>query len=175
MGDDDRDDILDDEESEGSGTPESSGPSKIVKILLFIAGGILLIVVITGISYLVSKVMTERSYEKATEIIAAPVPAPLSTYELPEFARATADVEPHFFKLQISLGYEANAELNNELIRRRDEMLHTINILLLGKKYDELNSVTGAVELCEEIKAAVNLRLSSGKVKEVYLRDFALN
>lgn len=175
MVDDERDDILDDEESEGSAVGESRGPSKIVKILLFVASGIFLIVVITAISYFVSKVMTERSYKKATEIVAAPVPAPLNTFELPEFAKPTADAEPHFFKMQISLGYEASAEFTTELIRRRDEMLHTINILLLGKKFEDLNSVTGAVELCEEIKAAINLRLTTGKVKEVYLKDFTLN
>jgi flagellar basal body-associated protein FliL len=119
--------------------------------------------------------MTEKRYADNTDIIAAPAPPPLNTFELPDFSKPTADAEPHFFKMQISLGYEANMELNNELINRRDEMLHTINILLLGKKYEDLNSVTGAVELCEEIKAAINLRLSSGKVKEIYLKDFVLN
>lgn len=177
MSDEEKDDILDDEDSEdsGSGDEGGKGSSKLVKILLAIAGAILLIVLITGISYLVSKYVTERNYEKSQDIVAAPAPPPLNTYELPSFSKTTADVEPHFIRMQISLGYETNLQLQNELVRRRAEILHVVNILLQGKKYDELNSVTGVVEFAEEIKAHINLRLSSGKIQAVYFSEFVVN
>ncbi|MCL1910764.1 MAG: flagellar basal body-associated FliL family protein [Leptospirales bacterium] len=176
MADDDDNIIDDEEESEGGGTSgEPKGHSKIIKILLFVAGGVLLIVLITGISYIVSKHNVEKNYTKSQEIIAAPPPPALNTYELPEFAKTTSDIEPHFFKMQISLGYEPSAELNNELIRRRDEILNMINLLLMDKKYEEINTRLGAITLAEEIKAHINLRLASGKIQEVFFKDLVIN
>jgi flagellar basal body-associated protein FliL len=173
MGDDERD-IVEDEarpaEPEGS-----SATSKIVKILLYVAGAIIVVVLMIGISYLVARNVQESMYEKSQDIIAAPPPEPLAVYELPPFAKATADEEPHFLKLTLSLGYDASPELNNELIRRKDEMQHIINILLQGKKFEDLDSVSDSVTLSEEIKAHINIRLIAGKVKEVYFKEFVLN
>lgn len=173
MGDEERD-IVEDEvkpaEPEGS-----SATSKIVKILLYVAGAIIVVVLMIGISYLVAKNVQESMYEKSQDIIAAPPPEPLATYELPPFAKATADEEPHFLKLTLSLGYDASPELNNELIRRKDEMQHIINILLQGKRFEDLDSVSDSVALSEEIKAHINIRLIAGKVKEVYFKEFVLN
>ena len=58
--------------------------------------------------------------------IAAPPPAPLPAYELPSFSKTTADIEPHFIKLKLSLGYEMSPELNSELIKRKSEMQHIL-------------------------------------------------
>jgi hypothetical protein len=56
MGDEERDDMMEDEEtvSADAGPSGSTETSKIVKILLYVAGGILLIVLMAGISFLVS-------------------------------------------------------------------------------------------------------------------------
>ncbi len=175
MGDEEKDEFMDEE----GGAPEeamgSTETSKIVKILLYVAGGILLIVLVTGISYIVAKNVKEGDYEKSQDIIAAPPPRPLKTFEMPAFSNTTADLEPHFVKMQISLAYEKNVELNNELIQRKDEMQHIINILMKGKKYDDLNSVTSSVDFAEEIKAHINVRLISGKIKAVYFKQFIVN
>jgi flagellar basal body-associated protein FliL len=176
MGDEERDDLM--EEEEGGQVEEASAPaeaSKIVKILLYIAGGILLIVLVTGVSYLVSKNVQESSYEKSQDIVAAPPPPPLHTFVLPSFSKTTADAEPHFVKMTVSLGYDQSVELNNELVRRKDEIQHIVNIVLQGKKYEDLNSVDDAVVLAEEIKAHINIRLISGKIKEVYFKEFVVN
>jgi len=173
MGDEERDII---EEEEKPAEPQgSSATSKIVKILLYVAGAIIVVVLMIGISYLVAKNVQEGMYEKSQDIIAAPPPEPLATYELPAFAKATADEEPHFLKLTLSLGYDASPELNNELIRRKDEMQHIINILLQGKRFEDLDSVSDSVTLSEEIKAHINIRLITGKIKEVYFKEFVLN
>jgi flagellar basal body-associated protein FliL len=173
MGDEERDVM--EEEAPSRGGEESADTSKIVKILLYVAGGIILVVLMIGISFLVAKNVQESRYEKSQDIIAAPPPPPLATYELPAFSKTTSDAEPHFIKLQISLAYEASPELNNELIRRRDEIQHIVNILLQGKTFEELNSVSGALTLGEEIKAHINIRLISGKVKEIYFKEFVVN
>ncbi len=173
MGDDERD-IVDDESKPAE--PEgSTATSKIVKILLYVAGAIIVVVLMVGIAFLVAKNVQESKYERSQDIIAAPPPDPLQTYELPAFSKATADEEPHFIKLTLSLGYEPSPELNNELIRRKDEMQHIINILLQGKRYEDLNSVSGTIALAEEIKAHINIRLVAGKIKEVYFKEFIVN
>jgi len=173
MGDDERD--INEEESTASEPEGSTATSKIVKILLYVAGAIIVVVLMIGIAFLVAKNVQESRYEKSQDIIAAPPPEPLATYELPAFSKATADEEPHFVKLTISLGYEPSPELNNELIRRRDEIQHIINILLQGKRFEDLNSVEDSITLSEEIKAHINIRLISGKVKEVYFKEFVVN
>lgn len=173
MGDDERD--LIDEESKPEESEGSTATSRIVKILLYVAAALIAIGLMFGISVIVFQYLKEGDYKKSQDIIAAPPPEPLATYELPPFSKATADEEPHFIKLTISLGYETSPELNNELIRRRDEMQHIINILLQGKKYEDLNSVSGSITLAEEIKAHINIRLIAGKVKEVYFKEFVVN
>jgi len=176
MGDEERDDLMEEEESSGiEEAPGSVETSRIVKILLYVAGSILLVVLVTGISYLVSKNVQERSYEKSQDIVAAPPPPPLNSFELPSFSKTTADTEPHFVKMKISIAYEPSIELNNELVKRKDQIQHIINIILQGKKYDDLDSVSDAVALSEEIKAHINVILISGKIKEVYFKELVVN
>ena len=173
MGDDERDIV---EEEEKSQEPVgSTATSKIVKMLLYVAGGIIIVVLMIGISFLVSKSVQESKYQKSQDIIAAPPPEPLATYELPVFAKTTADAEPHFIKMQISLAYSTDPILSTELVNRKDEIQHIVNILLQGKTYEELNSVSGAITLAEEIKAHINIRLINGKIKEIYFKEFVVN
>jgi flagellar FliL protein len=177
MGDEEKDDLAGPEEEEGGASEGEQaggggGPSKIIKILLYVAGGILLIVLVTGISYLVSKSVQESSYEKSQDIVSAPPPPALSSFELPPFAKTTADAEPHFMKITMSLAYKPNLELGAELGKRKDQMQHIINILLQSKKYEDLNTVSGQVALAEEIKAHVNTILAIGKIDEVYFKEF---
>ncbi len=177
MGEDEKDEIIEEEE-EAPKEPEAGRrfeASKIVKILLYVAGGILLVVLVTGISYLVAKYVQESGYQKRQDIVAAPPPPPLASFELPDFSKTTADTEPHFIKMKIALAYETNVELNNELVQRRDQIQHVINIILQGKKYEDLDTVSDSVALAEEIKAHVNVILISGKVKEVYFKELVVN
>ncbi|MFC1671350.1 flagellar basal body-associated protein FliL, partial [Spirochaetota bacterium] len=176
MGDEERDDLIEEEDVvEDEESPTRADTSKIVKILLYAVGGILLVVLMIGISFIVSRSVQESKYEKSLDIVAAPPPKPLHTFDLPSFSKTTADQEPHFVKMKISLGYDLSVEMNNELLKRKDEIQHIINILLQGKKYEDLDSVSDAVALAEEIKAHINVRLISGKVKEVYFKEFVVN
>ncbi|MCP4133254.1 MAG: flagellar basal body-associated FliL family protein [bacterium] len=178
MGDEERDDLMDEEEEEAGDIEEAGGstePNKIVRILLFVAGGVLLIVLVTGISFLVSKKVQETGYERSQDIVAAPPPRPLSVYDIPALSKTTADEEPHFLKLHISLAYEQNMQLSTELGNRKDEILHVINVLLQGKKYEDLDSVDDTVSLVEEIKAHINKRLIDGKIKDIYIKEFVVN
>jgi flagellar FliL protein len=170
-------DVRDEMEDEGQGQqPEgSTGTSKIVKILLYVAGGIIFIVLMIGISFLVARSVQESRYQKSQDIISAPPPEPLAVYELPSFSATTADAEPHFIKMQISLGYSLDPILNTELSSRKDEFQHIVNMLLGGKTYEDLNTISGKITLAEEIKAHINMRLINGKIKEIYFKEFIIN
>jgi flagellar protein FliL len=177
MGEEEKDEIIEDEEEAPQEEPGGRRfeASKLVKILLYVAGGVLLIVLVTGISWLVARYVQESSYQKRQDIVAAPPPAPLAGFELPDFSKTTADAEPHFIKMKITLAYETNMELNNELVQRRDQIQHVVNIILQGKKYEDLDEVSDTIALAEEIKAHVNVILISGKIKEVYFKELVVN
>jgi len=179
MGEEEKEEIMEEEEGE-SGAAEAvpsagAGPSKIIKILLYVAGGVLLIILVTGISYVVSKNVQEGAYEKRQDIVSAPPPPPLKSFALEPFSKTTADDEPHFIKMTISLAYEDNPLLASELGSRKDQIQHMVNILLQGKKFEELNSVRGALDLSEDIKAHINVILINGKIREIYFKEFLVN
>jgi flagellar FliL protein len=179
MGEEERADLLEEgEEEEGVEVPtvvEGAATSKIIKILLYVVGVILLIFIVFGISYLVSTYVQEKRYEREQDVVVAPPPPPLSHFDLPSFSVTTKDIEPHFAKITVSLGYEENVGLNAELVKRTVQIQHIINIILRGKKYEDLDSVEDTVNLSEEIKAHINVILISGKIREVYFREFVVN
>ncbi|HOF34735.1 MAG TPA: flagellar basal body-associated FliL family protein [Spirochaetota bacterium] len=178
MSEEDKIDDMEDEGGEGSSSGDKSssgGLSKIIKILLYVVGGVLLIFLVIGISYLVSKHVQEKNYQREQDVVVAPPPPPLASYDLPAFSSTTNDPEPHFVKMTISLGYEFNADISSEITQRVPQMQHIINVILRGKSYEELDSVEDTLSLSEEIKGNLNSIFSSGKIKEIYFKEFIVN
>ncbi|MBN2401584.1 MAG: flagellar basal body-associated FliL family protein [Spirochaetes bacterium] len=177
MGEDERNVVdVDEEEAPETGeAPASTSPSKIIKILFYVVGAVILLLLVVVISYIVTKNVQEQKYVKEQAIIVAPPPPPLSSFDLPSFSAATSDAEPHFVKLTVSLGYEESLELNAELGRRVPQFQHIINVLLSGKRFEDLDSAEKKINLSEEIKAHINVILISGKIKEVYFREIVVN
>lgn len=177
MGDDEKNVVdIDEEEAEGvEETPVSTSPSKIIKILFYIVGAVILVLAIIGISYIVTKNVQEQKYVREQAIVVAPPPPPLAHFDLPSFSVTTRDTEPHFIKITVALGYEESIELNAELVRRTPQFQHIINVLLSGKKFEDLDTVEDKINLSEEIKAHINMILMAGKVKEVYFREIVIN
>ena len=50
-----------------------------------------------------------------------------------------------------------------------------MNIILQGKKYEDLDEVSDTIALAEEIKAHINVILIAGKIKEVYFKELMVN
>ncbi len=117
----------------------------------------------------------EKALEEQPDIIVAPPPPPLATFDLPTFSTATDEDVPHFLKLTIALGYEKSPEFTRELVTRKDQIRHAINIILKGKTSEDLDSIEGKISLAEEIKARLNMIFTSGKIKEVYFKEFVMN
>ena len=148
---------------------------KLIKILLFIVAVLLVLMIVAGISFWVTTNIPEFRAKTSKSLADFSVsPGPLQTYKLPLFVKKTLDVKPHSLRLKFSLAYEKNYLLQRELEQREDEIQHVINILLQGKKYEELDSADDAVALAESIKAHINVRLNSGRIKEVYYKEFVV-
>ncbi len=179
MGEEEKIDVEIEEDEEGKGAeeeaPVSTSPSKIIKILFYAVGAILVLFIVIGISFLVAKYVQEQKHEREQAVIIAPPPPPLAAFDLPSFSVTTKDSEPHFAKITLSLGYETSVELNSELVSRTPQIQHIVNVLLTSKSYEDLDAVEDKVNLQEELKALINKILIYGKVKEIYFREIVIN
>ncbi|MBN1500404.1 MAG: flagellar basal body-associated FliL family protein [Spirochaetes bacterium] len=176
MGDEEKINDIEDDESSGAAAPAKSvNASKIIKILIWVVAAVVGFILVVIVSYQVARYVQNKSYQQAQDVIVAPPPPPLAHFDIDSFTVTTNDEEPHFAKITLSLGYEDNIALNTELIQRRIQIRHLINIILRGKKFEDINSIEDTISLSEEIKAQVNVILIAGKVKEVYFTEFVVN
>lgn len=177
------DEILDDNEKDDedllSGAPiGGGGRSKLVSILLWVAGSIVAILIMVLISYLIAKKVKTDAQREEQNIVIAPAPPPLSTFHFQkEFRVNTADTdESHFIQLNLSFGYESeNKIFETELIQRQAQMMHIINIILGGKKKEDLMTQMQKLNLAEEIKSQINMIFSHGKIEEVYFEELIIS
>lgn len=122
-----------------------------------------------------------RSDEQKQDLVVMEPPPPLAIFNLPALSTTTDDAEPHFVKITIALGYETGVLMKQELENRSDQIHHIINIMLRGKRFDELrgsdstSTASKLIDLAEEIRTQINAILISGKIKEVYFKEFAVN
>lgn len=172
--------LLEEEEGEGDQAPKvGSGRSKLVTILLVASGVLVFILLTILISYYVAKNVRTASYEMQQNIVIAPAPPPLTIFRFPkEFRVNTADTEEggSFIQVQINLGYVGeNKQLEAELANRTAQMMHIINILLSGKRKEELLGQMQKQNLAEEIKSQINMLLREGKIEEVYFESIVIS
>ncbi len=172
--------LLDDEHDDDllAGAPIAGARSKLITILLWIAGAIVAVLLMVLISYLIAKKVKTDAYREEQNIVIAPAPPPLGTYRFQkEFRINTADTdESHFIQLTLAFGYDMNnKQLESELIQRSAQMMHIINIILGGKKKEELMTPMQKLNLAEEIKSQVNMIFSKGKIEEVYFEELIVS
>ncbi len=180
MGDDEKlTNEVEEDEEKGAAAAESApgaGAGRIVKILLWVVGVVLLAAAMFGISWLVANYVEERRSQTEEGRLIAPPPLPKLHFDLPPFSVSTRDPEPHFAKVTVSLGYsEENLNLSQELVKRSMEMRHIINLLLGSKKYEEIDTIEDRIALAEEIKAHINVILRDGRIEDVYFTEFVVS
>lgn len=175
---DEEDIIEDDDAGEGFEPSASSGLNKIVKILIYVALGIVGALLMGVISYAVARHAASQQYkEKATIAVVKPPPPTENFNFSDDFRVNTADQgEPHFVKLRLSLGFEpGNPALSAEISQRTPRLRNIINLILMGKSKDELATVQQRLDLQEEIKASINHILADGKITDVFFLEFIVN
>jgi len=172
------DDVIQDEAEEQYQPTAQSGLNKVVKILIYVALALVGLVLMVVVAYYVASYAAQKQYKDVASIVVMKPPPPTESFNFSEDFRVnTADPgEPHFIKLNLSLGFEqGNAALSNELAQRMPQLRNIINLILAGKRKDQLSTVSDQLELREEIKASVNHLLSNGKILEVYFNEFIVN
>lgn len=173
------DDDLDQEEGEAGYQPSSAtGLNKIVKILIYVALGVVGLIVMVVTAYYVAQFASAQQYKEVSSIAVVKPPPPLESFNFTDDFRVNTNDrgESHFVKLRLSLGFEMGRKaLSTELATRMPQLRNIINLILAGKSRDELTTIQGQLELREEIKASINHVLSEGKVEEVYFSEFIVN
>ncbi len=171
--------LLDTDEEEDLLQEELGGESsKLISMLLWVAGGLGAIILMVIISYFMARKVKTDAYKEEQNIVIAPAPPPLATFKFPkEFRVNTADIdEPHFIQMSLAFGYDVNNKfLESELIQRQVQMKHIVNIILGGKKKEDITTTLQKLNLAEEIKSQMNIILSEGKVEEVYFEELVVS
>ena len=70
---------------------------------------------------------------------------------------------------------ELNKMLDAELAKRTPQVIHIINIILGGKRKDELFTPLQKLNLGEEIKNQINMILRDGKISEVMFEQLVVS
>ncbi len=156
----------------------SSGLSRIVKILIYVALGVLGALLMAVIAYFVAQQAAAQQFKEVQSIAVVKPPPPTENFSFADDFRVnTADQgEPHFIKMRLSLGFDAgNPALSAELAQRMPQLRHIINLILRGKTKEELSTTHASLELAEEIKASVNHVLSEGKISDVWVMELIVN
>ena len=178
MAHEDDEDVMGEEGAEQFQPSAQSSLNKLVKILIYVALGAVGIVLMAVVSFYVATFAAQKQYKDVASIVLMKPPPPTDSFNFPDDFRVnTADQgTTHFIKLKLSLGFEkGNAPLSAELAQRTPQLQNIINLILAGKKKEDLATVARQLELREEIKASINHMLSDGKVKEVYFKEFIVN
>ncbi|MBS0617069.1 MAG: flagellar basal body-associated FliL family protein [Spirochaetes bacterium] len=174
------DEELDQDEGEASAAPPvAAGRSRIVTILIWVVAGLIALALMFVISVMVAKYYKNADFQETESITIAPPSAPPAIFKIThEFRVNTADTdEAHYAQATITLGYEGelNKQLDAELGKRLPQMIHIINIILGGKRRDELFTPLQKLNLGEEIKNQINMILRDGKISEVMFEQLVVS
>ena len=176
--------IGEDEEGEESGEESKPGffsniKARFGKILIYIIGAILIILISIGTSVWVgSRRGKKRELREIGGKMVIPPPEPYANMDLGSFTINIPgdDAEPHFIRVKIHLGYkERDMTLQAELSKRRIQIKDTINMIVSRKSMKELEKPAGKENLKIEIREQINQFLqSSSKIKAVYFEDITV-
>jgi|JI9StandDraft_1071089.scaffolds.fasta_scaffold150671_3 flagellar FliL protein len=159
--------------------PISSGRSRIVTILIWVVAGLIALALMFVISVMVAKYYKNADFQETESITIAPPSAPPAIFKIQhEFRVNTADTdEAHYAQATITLAYEGelNKMLDAELAKRIPQVIHIINIILGGKRKDELFTPLQKLNLGEEIKNQINMILRDGKISEVLFEQLVVS
>jgi len=185
---DDADDFGFDDEGggeSGSGeSAESGGGLKrffsgaILRVLLFVAAGIAVIIISVITASIVAGGSGDSGGGEIRDIHGlTQKPPAYAGFDLDEFMVGTADRDStHFVRLKLSLAYEpGNMLLQSELSERRRQIYDLIILTLNKKTWEDLHSSTQKEQFKDELIKLINGRLQNGEIKDIYYSDFFLN
>ncbi len=158
--------------------PRTPGLNRLVQILIYLALGMLGILLMSVIAYYVARKAASQQYKETASIALVKPPPPTENFNFSEEFRVnTADEdETHFIKLKLSIGFKpGNPALSGEIAQRVPQLRNIINLILMRKKKNELSSIESRLDLQEELKASINHILSNGKITDIYFSELIIN
>ncbi len=156
----------------------SSNLSKLLRALLYVALGIVGIILMSVVAYYVARAAATQQYKEVASIAVVKPPPPTENFNFAdEFRVNIADRDANsFVKLKLSLGFDpGNPALSAELAQRVPQLRNIVNLVLAGKSRQNLATIEDRLELQEEIKASINHVLSNGKIREIYFNELIIN
>ena len=161
-----------DEDLETAVAEAPSKPSR-KKLLILIAGGLLLVAVTGAVLYLtgvVDKVFGHKEQEKAK--IAEQGPPPAVFFDLPDLLvnLNTNGRKPAFLKLSVSLELERPEDLP-KLQAVMPRIIDNFQVYLRELRVDDLNGSGGIYRLREELLARVNAAVAPIKITDVLFKE----
>lgn len=145
---------------------KAKGSNKLIVILLIVT--LLIVFSIAGVfSYLFFFKNAGSSKNVETKKL-----VPETTYQLDEFVTNLADERTTYIKLKLVLGYEGK-ELDTELPAKVAVIRDTVNTLLWSKTSIDFSG-KGAEVVKKELLDAINGKLETGKVSNIYLNDIII-
>ncbi|MDI6785950.1 MAG: flagellar basal body-associated FliL family protein [bacterium] len=167
------------EEEKEEGEEKAKKSKGMPKMLIFVAGGIVVLIIAVVISYMVAKSVKapkiEFGVERAEE--KPPPPKPLEIGNIGEeeiIARLADEEEPHLAKVsEIYLAFDKKAtklglELNNPA--RKFQIRDIFNAVLMSQKSADLITEEGRNELKRELINKINAILLDGQIKDIYMQ-----
>lgn len=149
------------------------------KMLIFVAAGVVVLIIAIVVSYMVAKSVKapkmEFGVERAEE--KPPPPEPLEIGNIGEeeiIARLADQDEPHLVKVnEIYLAYDKKLkalgiELNNPA--RKFQIRDIFNTVLMSHKSTDLITEEGRNELKGELIKKINDILIDGQIKDIYMQ-----
>ena len=175
---------VEEEEEEEEVTEEEEKPgffttlkTKLGRILAFVIGAIIVILISVGAAYWVSIRVNKERIREIGGKIHIPPPNPYATMELGEFTINIPgeDEEPHFIRVKVFIAYqERKLALQAELARRRIQIKDKINMIISRKTKKELDTLDGKSNLKVEIKDQINQLLQNGKIMDIYFENITV-
>jgi flagellar FliL protein len=67
-----------------------------------------------------------------------------------------------------------NPEMESQIEKRLPQIRNSILMILPSKRFDEISSVAGKTALRDEVLAALNEFLTSGKITNIFFKEFVV-
>ena len=151
------------------------------KILLLLIG--ILMVFMLGMGgglFMMWNKLAELSVQSAAN--ASPNPAPANNPEQPlgpicsleTFIVNLADKGGNRY-LRVTMDLElAKPDLQDEINKRMPQIRDSVLMILPSKRFDDISSVEGKIELRDEILEKLNSLLTLGKITNIYFKEFVV-
>ena len=171
----------DDLEGEGGGG-ESGGlkgflSSSLVRILLYAAAVIVVILISVITATCVSKSQGRKARVKSDQDDVTRTKAIYAVFDLKQFMVNTKDTDtPHLARIKLQLGYpKKNVKLLTELNQRRAQIRDIILLFFNDKSKDDMDTAAKKNLLKKELKKRIDRELNNGPLGDIYYEEFSVN